>query len=134
MEPSVEQSDRSPVHHERRDANISGVLVLGLGLFLMIVVVLVAMRWVFAGFLVHAPTTIPSPSPLATERVIPPAPRLEIANGEDLKQLRQSEDAVLNSYGWVDRETGQVRIPIGQAIDVLAQKGLPTRSAEETKP
>jgi len=47
--------------------------------------------------------------------------------GEALKQLRATEDAILTTYGWVDREKGIVRIPIDRAIDLLATRGLPTR-------
>lgn len=49
--------------------------------------------------------------------------------GEAFKQLRATEDAILTTYGWVDREKGVVRIPIDRAIDLLAQRGLPTRGS-----
>ena len=45
----------------------------------------------------------------------------------ELKQLHDDEDAILNSYGWVDPKKGIVRIPIDQAIDIVAQKGLPSK-------
>ena len=35
------------------------------------------------------------------------------------------EDQVLGSYDWVDQKNGVVRIPIDQAIDILAKRGLP---------
>ena len=37
------------------------------------------------------------------------------------------EEQTLNSYGWVDQQAGVVRIPIDRAMDLLAQRGLPTR-------
>ncbi len=46
----------------------------------------------------------------------------------DLKTFRAEEDQVLNSYAWVDRPKGVVRIPIAQAIDLIVQRGLPSRS------
>jgi hypothetical protein len=39
------------------------------------------------------------------------------------------EDATLNSYAWVDRAAGIVRIPIDQAMDLVAASGLPVRPA-----
>ena len=45
-----------------------------------------------------------------------------------LAELRAAEDAVLYSYGWVDRAAGIVRIPIDRAMEVLVQRGLPTRA------
>ena len=41
--------------------------------------------------------------------------------------LFKREDAILNGYGWVDPNKGIVRIPIAQAIDIVAQKGLPSK-------
>src|SRR5437762_1164629 len=51
----------------------------------------------------------------------------QIASDADLKQLRATEDAVLTTYGWIDRKNGIVRIPIDRAMDLLLQRGLPTR-------
>ncbi|PYX92592.1 MAG: hypothetical protein DMG71_17645, partial [Acidobacteria bacterium] len=40
--------------------------------------------------------------------------------------LQQEEQ--LNSYGWVDEKSGFVHIPIERAMQLIAQRGLPTRS------
>ena len=37
----------------------------------------------------------------------------------DLADMRAAEDAVLHSYGYVDRQKGMVRIPIDQAKDLV---------------
>jgi len=58
---------------------------------------------------------------------LPPEPRLEATPILDLQAMRAAEDQVLNSYGWVDKPSGVVRIPIDRAIDLLAQRGLPAR-------
>ena len=39
--------------------------------------------------------------------------------------MRAREDAVLTTYGWVDRNTGVARIPIERAMDLLVERGLP---------
>jgi hypothetical protein len=39
------------------------------------------------------------------------------------------EDAQLYSYGWVDKNAGIAHIPIQRAIELTAQKGLPSRQA-----
>ena len=44
-----------------------------------------------------------------------------------LERLRAADDATLTSYGWVDRKSGIVRIPIDRAIDLLAARGLPSK-------
>jgi len=56
-----------------------------------------------------------------------PQPRLLKSEPLDLAKFRENENQVLNSYAWVDQSKGIVRIPIDRAIDVLAQKGLPSR-------
>jgi len=38
--------------------------------------------------------------------------------------LNAQEDARLSSYGWVDKNTGIVHVPIDRAIDLIAQRGI----------
>jgi hypothetical protein len=56
-----------------------------------------------------------------------PEPRLQVAPQVDLAALRAREDAELNTYGWVDRKAGVVRIPIERAMELLTRRGLPVR-------
>jgi hypothetical protein len=58
-------------------------------------------------------------------RATPPAPRLQVDPQADLRAFRQSQDARLSSYGWVDRDKGIVRIPIEEAMRKLARQGIP---------
>jgi hypothetical protein len=60
-------------------------------------------------------------------RRLPPEPRLQQAPITDLHEMRAAEDKILNSYGWIDQQHGIVRVPIDRAIDLLAQRGLPSR-------
>ena len=69
--------------------------------------------------------TSPSPS---SRSELPPQPRLQIAPRQDLRALRQRDEALLNSYGWADREAGLVRIPIAEAMRLTVERGLPVRS------
>ena len=88
-------------------------------------------------------------SPLALPAgKMPPAPNLlylswgapELSEPGNLKQFRDKEDAVLNSYA-IDAASGTVRIPIDRAKALLLERGLPSRdtaappkSAAPTKP
>lgn len=56
-----------------------------------------------------------------------PNPQLEINERDQLDKIRQDEAQVLNSYEWVDQKAGTVRIPIDRAMDLVVQRGLPTR-------
>lgn len=78
----------------------------------------------------HSRQETPVPR-LAQEREATPGPRLQVDANKELRQLRAGEEAVLNSYGWVDKDSGIVRIPIQRAMEILAKKGLPARKQEE---
>jgi hypothetical protein len=41
---------------------------------------------------------------------------------EELTTLRAREEAILNSYGWVNQEAEIVRIPIDRAIDLFVEQ------------
>jgi hypothetical protein len=60
------------------------------------------------------------------QQQIPPQPRIEVEPYRQLIDVHAREDHVLSSYAWVDKSQGTVRIPIDQAIDELAKKGLPS--------
>lgn len=59
---------------------------------------------------------------------IPPEPRLQVHAPEDLRTFREREDHILSTYAIIDQKQGTVRVPIDRAIDMLAQKGLPTHN------
>jgi hypothetical protein len=61
-----------------------------------------------------------------SQQQIPPEPRIEVEPWQQLLDVHAREDHVLSSYAYVDKQQGIVRIPIDQAIDALAKKGLPT--------
>jgi hypothetical protein len=56
-----------------------------------------------------------------------PQPRLETNERMEINDFRLQEEKNLNSYGWVDQNAGIARIPIDRAMQLLAQRGLPTR-------
>ncbi len=64
---------------------------------------------------------------IGQENQLPPEPRLQTNPREDLLKLRASEDATLDSYGWVDKNLGIVRIPIALAMKLTLERGLPAR-------
>lgn len=59
---------------------------------------------------------------------IPPEPRLQVHAPEDLRTFHEREDHILSTYAIIDQKQGTVRLPIDRAIDLLAQKGLPTHN------
>jgi hypothetical protein len=61
-----------------------------------------------------------------SQQQVPPQPRIEVEPGQQLLEVHARENHVLTSYAWVDKSQGTVRIPINQAMDALAKKGLPS--------
>jgi len=53
---------------------------------------------------------------------------------ELLLAQREKAQTQLNNYGWVDEEAEIVRIPIQQAMELVAERGLPVGSVEEAVP
>jgi hypothetical protein len=114
--------------HERSDIDPRRVALVGLALAGVILATLLGAYGLFHYFHRNETQRQPSPSPLSYTREATPEPLLSIEPGKDLKTLRAEEEAVLKTYGWIDREKGIVRIPIDRAIEIVAERGLPVRS------
>jgi hypothetical protein len=63
-----------------------------------------------------------------------PQPRLEKNERVEIRDFRLKEEQTLNSYGWVDEKAGVMRIPIERAMQLVAQRGLPTVAQAGTVP
>ena len=63
-----------------------------------------------------------------------PQPRLEKNERLEINDFRLQEEKTLNSYGWVDEQAGAVHIPIERAMQLVAQRGLPTRPPNGQNP
>ncbi|HZP16948.1 MAG TPA: hypothetical protein VFB00_03215, partial [Terriglobales bacterium] len=63
-----------------------------------------------------------------------PEPRLETDERTEINDFRLQEEQTLNSFGWVDQNAGVVRIPITRAMELIAQRGLPTTPQAGTAP
>ena len=124
--------DRPNVGYETTDVNAWAVGKFGIALALVCIGSLALLLGLFHYFLTaEGPMPPKVSSELSTDATKrPPAPQLEETPVIDLQRERAAEDRILNSYGWVDKQNGVVRIPIDKAIDMLAQKGLPSRATE----
>ena len=128
----LESIDQPTVHHEETDVNIRAVFGFGGALLAVAIVVFLAVWGLFRYFDSRAAREYGPASPLATDEArLPPEPRLQVNSREDAAVFRAEEDAILNGYTWVNRETGTVRIPIAEAMKATVQKGLPVRRAPE---
>jgi hypothetical protein len=64
-----------------------------------------------------------------------PTPQLQMDDGDqDVADLHAREDLLLDHYTWVNRQQGTVRIPIGQAMEIIAQRGLRVMQSAANEP
>lgn len=82
-----------------------------------------------------------TPNPVIQQRQLAqltqrfPTPRLQADDGnQDTVDLNEREDLLLEHYSWADKSKGQVRIPIGRAMELVAERGLPVAPAATTSP
>jgi hypothetical protein len=63
-----------------------------------------------------------------------PDPRLETSEPTEIRDFRLKEEQQLHSYGWIDQSAGAVHIPIDQAMQLIAERGLATTPKTGTVP
>ncbi|MGD9764431.1 MAG: hypothetical protein AB7V27_12005 [Candidatus Binatia bacterium] len=110
--------------HERRDIYLKPVVWAGFALLIILLMTFALMFGLFERLALYEARSSPPANPLAAVegRRMPPQPRLQAHPLRDLHDLRAAEEETLNSYGWVDKDAGVVRIPIARAIDLLAER------------
>jgi hypothetical protein len=128
-----------PVHaevsYESSDAKLGPIACMGLGIVLLGLFAHVVCFWLFGVLKADEKRNDPGlPALAAKERarlstdttkikedlkkILPPL--LQVDEPQDMSQFRGAEDKWLNSYGWTDAKSGKVRIPIAQAMRLLA--------------
>lgn len=116
--------------YEQRDTNNRALAYFAVILILTVVLAMVFVRFVFDYFQKTQPLGPPAtPFESTVTRTLPPLPRLQVTPAEDLEQYKYEQQRTLETYGWVDKRMGVVRIPIDRAMDLLLQRGLPARQA-----
>jgi hypothetical protein len=127
MDHAIEHSPNGSSGHESRDTGVKLIALSAAGLSIVVVIVFLLMWGTFNLLKTDEAKHDVSLSPLAPAYQIPPQPRIEEHPWEQLQQLKARENRELTTYGWQDQKNGIVRIPISRAMDMIAQKGLPTQ-------
>jgi hypothetical protein len=89
-----------------------------------------AVLWLFGGFAVSDRPAAAVPQTFQNVRELPPPPRVQADPEADIVRYKNSQQDTLDTYGWVNREQGIVRIPIERAMQLTVQRGLPVRTPE----
>lgn len=120
--------------HEVSEKRVRNVLIIAGGSAFLLVFSLAACALAFHLLAQSRPTQWMPPLGIVTApNLMPldrfPAPHLEIDDDHAQRvALYAAQNEKLNSYGWEDRSNGIVHIPIGRAMDLILQRGLPTRT------
>ncbi|MGH9545684.1 MAG: hypothetical protein ACRD23_10755 [Terriglobales bacterium] len=137
-DPHIDGQDQEP-GFEREDLAAKPIVLFLLALTVACLLVALVLKGMYSYLDARENRHQPAPSPLAqpttadTRTVTPadiakfPQPRLETNEPMEINDFRMQEERTLYSYGWVDQQAGVVRIPIDRAMELLAQRGLPTR-------
>lgn len=115
--------------HETRDVRVRAVAWFAAGLVVSGIAIHLGTAGLFQIFK-HGHPSPEAPSRIALQpHVVAPPPQLQADPAADLAAFDATEEEKLRSYGWVDRSAGVIRIPIERAMDLIAQRGLPTRGS-----
>jgi len=122
-----------PRDYSDKDIRIKPILVFGICTAIFTAVSFLGVALVFKGFRSSTDAEVAPSSRFVEERVLPPEPRLQVNEKRTLQEQRAIDQAQLTSYAWVDKGAGIVRIPVERAVDLVAERGLPSRPADAQK-
>ncbi|MBN9071179.1 MAG: hypothetical protein J0H34_06140 [Rhizobiales bacterium] len=103
---------------EKRDVWPGALVAFGIGLLVFLAVSAAALKLIFDTAPLWPP---PGPAAESSDR----SPALQRVPESDLAAFRSSEDKELAVLGWIDRSAGIARIPIEDAMKLVAQDGPP---------
>lgn len=145
MDQPVENKPQMP--YEDKPINLRVVIKAVIALLLVAAVVHLIIWFEFRELDAYKKQVDPRVSPLQPQRYVPPGPHLEaqkpamqglVEQPFDQKNLaasRAQEANVLQSYGWVNEQSGVVRIPVRVAMKrFVEQEARKQQSQTQTQP
>ncbi len=116
--------------HEHSDASVWIIVKFGLWLAISAVVISAGVGLLFWLFVKQSEETTKEFPLAGQEHRLPAAPRLQQFPVNEMVEFRRHENDVLQKYGWVNKETGVVRMPIADAMKLAVERGLPARAPQ----
>lgn len=133
---------RIPLHEdvsfEPRDVSVSIILKFLAWMGVAIVLSFFLSVGVYRGLIHYWKSSYAPPPPSRAQMgpMLPPEPRLQGMPGHftdpqhDWRNKLQEDTAANNSLGWVDEKAGIAQIPVGDAMKLIVEKGLPAVPAQ----
>ena len=133
-EPIAPKSGSQARGYEQSDASASMLAKVGIVLAVSLVCIFVGIVVLFRVFSYLEPLLFDQePHALAQTRQPGSGPRLQLDPPQQKIDMKATEDHVLTTYDWVDREQGLVRIPIDRAIAILVKQGRLPQKTDSTE-
>jgi hypothetical protein len=123
--PEQPDPDSRKAGHELSEAHAVTIAAVVIGLFLTIGIAMAVSAWMYVRLYTPLPA-IPAP---AAETGFPHATEARSSIADDWAAINRQANERLETYGWVSRADGVVRIPIDRAMQAIAAEGLPARHA-----
>ena len=133
MTPQGEQRTGGATH-ERRDADVINLFMIA-GMLILMLVISLLICWGVLNHFNRQQTADQSPATasMARETVAFPQPRLLVRPRAERERFQKGDQAQLETYRWIDRSAGIVRIPIARAMELLVERGMPEVGAGQTR-
>lgn len=113
------------LNHETTDIPLTGTTRVAIGTLIVLGLTMAVVFGAWAWFESQAKKRDPGLPSMAEKDYghrLPPVPRIQSTPATDLAGYRAAQNAKLGSYGWVDRATGVVHIPIERAIELTVER------------
>ena len=120
--------------YERTDARLNAVIIVSIMILIAAVMSAVAV-WYYYSFALsklkeRQALIAKGPGPVA--EIPENMPKLQIKSDFELKAFKEEKDTHLSTYGWISREAQVVHMPIEKAIELTAERKLPSDVTAET--
>lgn len=105
------------------DVKASPFLWFAIGFAIFTALSFLGVFWMYGGLSsYHEKHQAEVPTLVQKGDVFPPAPHLQNDTVADMVTMDAAQNAILESYGWVDKEKGVVRIPIDRAVKLALER------------
>jgi len=118
---------------ERSDADAGGAYKAGFAILAAMVLTALALVPMYRLLARQESQAQPPPAGAVKTEMSEPVqsfPKLVTSEPQALAEFRAQEETLLTSYGWVEKDKGLARIPIEEAMRIVAAHGLPKFEAE----
>lgn len=133
--PNDEYLPSPDATYERTDAHVAPIAKFMAWLAGLTILTAIGIAVMFATMVGNRAVEGEQPYPLMAPNVgtvpAPAGPRLQTTPAADMQRFRNSEDARLDTYGWIDEDAGTVRLPIEDAMEMVLERGLPVAEVDD---